>query len=280
MRFVTLGVGAQASPRYAPAGLLVSHAGARVMIDGGPGAAPAGRLDAWLVTDERSELIAAIRRLAARKGLVPRAGSFRRQGLAVERRPVVHTSHPTYGYRIRVDGRTIVWAPEFAAFPRWARGADLMFAEGAAWARPIRFAGGVGGHLDVQAVARTARRLGIKRLVFAHLGRSTLRALALGAPAPGGEYAVDGQVFLVRRRAAPAAGLRRGRVGLPRRLRITRPAPRGRIARRPSTAPGGRGAAAPPRPRPPPGRAESSGRRTPLRSAGGPPRRRGARPRA
>jgi hypothetical protein len=60
----TLGVGAQNSPRYAPAGLLVAHAGVRVMIDGGPGAEPTGRLDAWLVTDARAELIGGIRRLS------------------------------------------------------------------------------------------------------------------------------------------------------------------------------------------------------------------------
>jgi hypothetical protein len=53
MRLVTLGVGAAASPRYAAAGLLVARRGVRVMLDGGPGAAPSGRLDAWLVTDER-----------------------------------------------------------------------------------------------------------------------------------------------------------------------------------------------------------------------------------
>jgi hypothetical protein len=59
VRLVTLGVGAQNSPRYAPAGLLVAHGGVRVMIDGGPGAVPSAGLDAWLVTDMRSELIAA-----------------------------------------------------------------------------------------------------------------------------------------------------------------------------------------------------------------------------
>jgi hypothetical protein len=209
MRFVTLGVGAQASPRYAPAGLLVAHAGVRVMIDGGPGADPPGQLDAWLVTDERAELIAAIRRLAAKKGLVPHAGNFRRDGLSLECRPVVHTNRPTYGYRIRVGNRTIVWAPEFFAFPLWARDADLMFAEGAGWVHPIRFAGGVGGHLDVQTVARTAKRLGVRRLVFAHLGRPTLRALSGGERPPFGECAADGQMFLIRRsgRRAPAAPL-------------------------------------------------------------------------
>jgi hypothetical protein len=41
-----LGIGAMASPRYRPAGLLVEYAAARVMLDDGPRAAPAGRLDA------------------------------------------------------------------------------------------------------------------------------------------------------------------------------------------------------------------------------------------
>ncbi len=200
MRLVTLGVGAQDSPRYAPAGLLVAHGGVRVMLDGGPGAAPRGRLDAWLVTDERAELVAAIRRMAGEHGLVPHAGGFERSGLCLRPRPVVHTSHPTCGYRIEAAGMMVVWAPEFFEFPRWARGADLMFAEGAAWNRPIRFAGGAGGHLDVQAVAQAARRHGVKRLVFAHLGRPTLRALDRGLRPPFGEFARDGQVFQPRAR--------------------------------------------------------------------------------
>jgi hypothetical protein len=200
VRFVTLGVGAQASPRYAPAGLLVAHAGVRVMIDGGPGAIPPTELDAWLVTDERSELITPIRRMAAQRGLVPYAGAFQRGGLHIADRSVVHTNHPTCGYRIAGAGMTVVWAPEFYEFPRWARGADLMFAEAAAWNRPIRFAGGVGGHLDVQAITQAAKRQGIQRLVFAHIGRPTLRALDRGCAPSFGELARDGQVFVCPRR--------------------------------------------------------------------------------
>ena len=197
MRFVTVGVGAQVSPRYAPAGLLVAHAGVRVMIDGGPGAIPRTKLDAWLVTDERSELIAQIRTIARELGLVPCVGSFERRGLQIADRPVAHTSHQTCGYRIERAGMTVVWAPEFYEFPRWARGADLMFAEASSWNRPIRFAGGVGGHLDVQAIASAAKRSGIKRLVFAHIGRPTLRALDRGLRPPFGEFAHDGQIFRV-----------------------------------------------------------------------------------
>lgn len=77
-----------------------------------------------------------------------------------------------------------------------------MFAEAAAWDRPIRFAGGAGGHLDVQAVARAARRLGVKRLIFAHIGRPTLRALDRGFRPAFGGFAVDGQVFACSRQRA------------------------------------------------------------------------------
>lgn len=199
MRLKTLGVGAADSPRYAPAGLLISHGGTRIMIDGGPHAQPRGRVHAWLVTDERAELISTVRRLASAHGLTPIALSAARGGLVVERRAVVHTNHPTYGYRITDNtGPTAVWAPEFLEFPEWAAAADLMLAEAAAWRRPIMFAGGVGGHMDVQAVAAAARQHRIGRLVFAHIGRPTIRALDRGEQAPDGEFARDGQVFWLR----------------------------------------------------------------------------------
>jgi hypothetical protein len=115
--------------------------------------------------------------------------------LRIEPRPVAHTSHPTVGYEILAAGLRAVWAPEFWEFPAWARGADVLFADAAGWNRPIRFAGGVGGHLDVLRTAETARRLGVRRLVFAHIGRPTIRALDRGERPPFGEVARDGQVF-------------------------------------------------------------------------------------
>lgn len=182
-----LGIGAMASPRYRPAGLLVEHGRARVMIDGGPRAAPPGRLDAWLVTDEHGELIREIRRLARARGAEPAVARFTRVKLAIEPRRVVHTTHPAFGYLIRGPRKTVVWAPEFYRFPGWARGADLMFAEAAGWSRPIRFAGGTGGHAAALDVARRARRAGVRRLVFAHVGRPTIRALDKGEALPFGE---------------------------------------------------------------------------------------------
>jgi hypothetical protein len=200
MRVTLLGIGAMASPRYAPAGLLVEHRRSRVMLDGGPRAAPDGRLDAWLVTDARSELIRAIRRLAWRYGLQPMLGPYTRGDLSIQPRRVLHTSHPAVGYLIAVPGRTIVWAPEFVRFPRWAAGTDLLFAEGAGWSRPIRFAGGVGGHAAVLTVAAEAHRHGVRRLVFAHVGRPTLRALAEGQRLPYGELGVEGRIYRPRSR--------------------------------------------------------------------------------
>ena len=157
--------------------------------NGGPGAEPDGRLDAWLVTDERAELIAAIRRRARALGPEPRVVEFAAHGLRVEPRPVVHTSHPSFGYLIQAASRTIVWAPEFWSFPVWATGADLMFADAAGWSSLIRFAGGVGGHAAVVDVAEEARRLRVKRLVLAHLGRPTLRALDTGERQRSGKSA-------------------------------------------------------------------------------------------
>ena len=83
MRLVTLGFGAADPPRYRPAGLLVARRGVRVVLDGGPGAAPSGRLDAWLVTDERAELRSQLRRLAAERAFTrtPAASSGVRFGL-------------------------------------------------------------------------------------------------------------------------------------------------------------------------------------------------------
>jgi hypothetical protein len=174
-----------------------------VALDGGPGAEPDGHLDAWLVTDERSELMPAIRRSARALGVEPGVVGFEAPNLRLEPRPVVHTSHPAFGYLIRAAGFVVVWAPEFWRFPEWAASADLMFAEASGWSRPIRFAGGVGGHLSAIEVAEAARAHGVRRLVLAHLGRPTLRALDAGERPPFGEVGEVGRTY--RPRAGPAA---------------------------------------------------------------------------
>jgi hypothetical protein len=209
--FRLLGIGAMASPRFAPAGALMEHASLRVLFDGGPGAEASDAIDAWLVTDEDNELMAAIRRAAEAVGVRPAMAGLRGPGWRIDALEVEHTVRRTVGYRIDAGGTTTVWAPEFSAFPAWAGGADLMFAEAASWARPIRFRGGVGGHMAVLDVAVAAREAGVRRLVFAHLGRPTLRALDQGAQPPYGEIGVEGRVYVPRRRhPAPVTATRTG----------------------------------------------------------------------
>jgi len=169
------------------------------MLDGGLGAVPDAPLDAWLVADARAELIADIRRRARARGVQVRVGRLRAGELEVRPLAVRHTSHPCYGYRIRGPGGVVVWAPEFLAFPRWARGADLVFAEASGWNRRIWFRGRVGGHACVLEVAEAARRLGVRRLVLAHLGRPTLRALELGLRPPFGEVGLEGATYVLGR---------------------------------------------------------------------------------
>jgi Beta-lactamase superfamily domain len=155
-----------------------------------------GKLDAWLVSDERCELISAIRALSRDKGTEPRVSAHRSTGLRIAPKPVIHTSHPTYGYLIEAGGSRVVWAPEFLEFPPWAANADLMFAEAAGWSRPIRFARGTGGHAAVFEVARSAAKRRVRRLVFAHVGRPVIRALERGLALPWGELGREGARYL------------------------------------------------------------------------------------
>jgi hypothetical protein len=183
------------SPRYRPAGLLVSWGGHRVVLDGGGTADPGSRVDAWLVSDDRAELMPQIRRRAGELSVRPTVGPYAADGVRLSPKAVEHTSHPTVGYRIETGHRRAVWAPEFWTFPDWAAGADLMFADAAGWNRPIRFAGGVGGHACVLDVAVTARDAGVRRLVFAHIGRPSIRAIDRGERPPFGTWGRDGAVF-------------------------------------------------------------------------------------
>jgi hypothetical protein len=109
--------------------------------------------------------------------------------------PWPHTSHPTVGYLIRFGDRSVAWAPEFWSFPDWAAGVDLLFADAAGWDRPIRFVGGVGGHAAALDVAEEAQRRGVRRLVFAHIGRPTIRAIDAGERPPFGEFGRDGRGY-------------------------------------------------------------------------------------
>lgn len=199
MRLTLVGVGAMNSPRFAPAGLLVRHNRGTVLLDGAStGGVP---LDAWLVCDPRSELRSMISSHAAEIGLTPTVSTFSRYGLTLTPHPVAHTSHPTYGYTIQTRHSLAVWAPEFWTFPLWAAGAGLMFAEAAGWDRPIRFRGGVGGHASTLSVCEQARAHGVKRLILAHIGRPSIRAMDAGLPLPFGEWGTEGATYTISRAA-------------------------------------------------------------------------------
>lgn len=191
-----LGTGAMNSPRFPPAGLLVGYRRQRLMLDGGPGAEPEGTLTGWLVTDEHAELRRALRALAAAHDVAPpTVRSIKAADLDVTPLPVRHTNHPAYGYLLEVPGATAAWAPEFWAFPQWAAGVDLLFAEAAGWDRPIRFRGGVGGHMAVLDVADEARQHDVRRVVYAHIGRPSLRAIDRGERPPFGEWGRPGATY-------------------------------------------------------------------------------------
>ena len=64
-----------------------------------------------------------------------------------------------------------------------------MFAEASAWNRQILFRGRVGGHASVEEVARDAQKYGVKRLVYAHIGRPTIRSLDAGSTQPSANLA-------------------------------------------------------------------------------------------
>lgn len=188
------------SPRFAPAGLLIEYDGKRLMIDGGGDSVPAGLpLDAWLVTDDQAELMRQIRRSAEDRDMAAGVGSFSFRDLRMDPLPVIHTSRPTFGYSILAGRRLIVWAPEFFEFPEWAAPCDLMFAEAAGWNHPIHFAKNAGGHAAALEVAKQAKDRSVQRLVFAHIGRPTIRAMDRGDRPPFGSFGYDGATFEPRR---------------------------------------------------------------------------------
>jgi hypothetical protein len=96
------------SPRYVPAGLLVECSSTRLMIDGGP--EPKRKVLAWLVTDERAELIREIRKLARLRGLEPTVSGYSSNTLSVKPHSVFHTSQKGAAYAKtiqKVDGNRI-----------------------------------------------------------------------------------------------------------------------------------------------------------------------------
>lgn len=70
-----------------------------------------------------------------------------------------------------------------------------MVADAAGWNRPVRFAHHAGGHMAALDVAEAARRHHVRRLVFAHIGRPSLRAIDAGYRLPFGEWDQPGRAY-------------------------------------------------------------------------------------
>jgi hypothetical protein len=185
-RLILLGVGTASSPRFAPAGLLVEYGHTRVGLDGGPGSEPPENIHAWLVTDTASTLQPERLRLAQEEGMpIPEVKPFSQGALHVEPHPIASGKH---GYRIVSGKHLAVWAPDCADFPGWARGADVVFADATSW-------DGGDDHPGVLASAMAARRLDVKRLVYARLAEPVFAALDAGDPPPFGEWGEEGRTY-------------------------------------------------------------------------------------
>jgi hypothetical protein len=205
-RFVLTGIGSWGHSRLAAAGLVVQKGNTRVLIDGPP--SDLEGVQAWLVTS--SEALPHVNRLMHKAGVQPYMGSLHVEGLDVEPHQVRLGAGSAFGYLIKTDGRRVVWAPRFSEFPRWARGADLMFADGGGWT-PEPF----GDHASVQEVSKQARKHGVRKLVFGHILAPTIRAMGKGLRPSYGDIGEPGNIYIARRATFARPGLRDGSSALP-----------------------------------------------------------------
>jgi len=170
-----LGVGTAASPRFAPAGLLLEYGHTRVGFDGGPGSEPPETVQAWLVRSREGALHSELRRIADECGMPePAVASFRHGALHVE--PLPLPGEAPVGYRITAGRHLAVWAPESRGLPVWAEEADLVFA----------------GTSGMRRTIEAARRLRVRRLVFALLDEDACAAMDAGKDPPFGEWGQEG----------------------------------------------------------------------------------------
>ncbi|NUR04762.1 MAG: hypothetical protein HOY79_52185 [Streptomyces sp.] len=73
-----------------------------------------------------------------------------------------------------------------------------MSAEAVTRDRPIRFRGDIDGHTTAQAMAEQCVRHGVRRLVFARIGRPGIPAIDAGQEPPVGQWGVGGRMDSLR----------------------------------------------------------------------------------
>lgn len=199
-KLILTGTGAMDSPRKDES-LLVSYKEHNVLIDAGKKirAKDLPELDAILVCDDKSRYMNDAKRIGEAFDLVPEVGEFSADDLKIIPFPVKHTKHKTYGYRIEARGKKIIYAPEFYIFPSSeVKNADVAILEGSAWNKPITFVGGVGGHAAVLDSWKKAKKAGVKRIIFTHIGKPVERNLE-EAKEVGIEIGEDGQVIEIEK---------------------------------------------------------------------------------
>lgn len=208
LRLKLIGTGALNSPRKDEC-LLIEYGDHRILIDAGPDIKAddlPSQLDAILVCDPESWYSKDARRLAKEFELdeeeFPKVGSFEAGDLEISPFVVKHTKHKTYGYKIECRDRKIIYAPEFFQFPeKEVQDADLAILEGSTWSKPIIFTGKVGGHAAVLETWEKAKKAGVKRIIFTHIGKPVEENLE-EAEKLGIEIGKDGQTLEPMAKAA------------------------------------------------------------------------------
>jgi ribonuclease BN (tRNA processing enzyme) len=56
------------------------------------------------------------------------------------------------------------------------------------------------GHASVEQVASEAKKYNVKRLILAHIGRPTIKAMDCGKHADFGEFGSEGDLYLISNR--------------------------------------------------------------------------------
>lgn len=193
-----IGTGAMDSPRKDES-LMIAYKLKHVLIDAGKDIKakdlPVKTLHRILLCDPESRYVKDAKRLAKQFKILdpPGVGEWILEDLSITPFEVKHTNHKTYGYKIMIDKKKIIYAPEFYEFPaREAKDADLAILEGSAWDKSIDFVGGVGGHAPILETWKKAKDAGVKKILFTHIGKPVERNLDK-AKELGIDIAHDGQ---------------------------------------------------------------------------------------
>lgn len=199
-----VGTGALESPRRGACLMVVSGRNA-VLFDVGDDVQPKHlpRVPDIILLTDPTENRKEAERLARAVGVEIAYGDWEAPDIKVKAFKVKHTGHDVYGYKVFVSDLVIAYVPEFWEFPAEAvRNADIGIFDGSAFDKPIRFAGGKGGHAPVTETLVNAFAANVKRIIFTHVGKPVEENLGM-LQAAGVEVAMDGQAVVVKASLEP-----------------------------------------------------------------------------